>query len=120
MKKKRNAIMIADTRPALIGNLLVQLKETNDGLFDEAIIYYNELNEKDKKIMESLMPCRFIKFDYELPDNIKSLPAFEKFSPLMFARYYMFDLLNEYEELLKKKKINRITDTTHSDVGTER
>lgn len=99
MKKKRNAIMIADTRSALIGNLLVQLKDTNDGLFDEAIIYYNELNEKDKKIMESLMPCRFIKFDYELPANIKTLPAFEKFSPLMFARYYMFDLLNEYETI---------------------
>ena len=99
MKKKRNAIMIADTRPALIGNLLVQLKDTNEGLFDEAIIYYNELNEKDKKIMESLMPCRFIKFEYELPNNIKSLPAFEKFSPLMFARYYMFDLLNEYETI---------------------
>ena len=32
----------------------------------------------------------------------------------------VLDLLNEYEELLKKKKINRITDTTHSDVGTER
>lgn len=29
-------------------------------------------------------------------------------------------LLNEYEELLKKKKINKRTDTTHSDVGTER
>ena len=99
MKKKKNAIMIADTRPALIGNLLVQLKETNKGLFDEAIIYYEKINEKDKKIMENLMPCRFIKFDYELPDNIKSLPAFEKFSPLMFARYYMFDLLNEYETI---------------------
>ena len=99
MKKKRNAIMIADTRSALIGNLLVQLKDTNEGLFDEAIIYYSELNEKDKKIMESLMPCRFIKFDYELPANIKTLPAFEKFSPLMFARYYMFDLLNEYETI---------------------
>ena len=99
MKKKKNAIMIADTRPTLIGNLLVQLKDTNDGLFDEAIIYYNKLNEKDKKIMESLMPCKFIKFDYELPANIKKLPAFEKFSPLMFARYYMFDLLNEYETI---------------------
>lgn len=99
MKKKKNAIMIADTRPALIGNLLIQLKDTNDSLFDEAIIYYNELNEKDKKIMKGIIPCRFIKFDYELPANIKKLQAFEKFSPLMFARYYMFDLLNEYETI---------------------
>ena len=32
----------------------------------------------------------------------------------------VLDLLNEYEEVLKKKKINRVTDATHSDVGTER
>lgn len=100
MKKKKNAIMIADTRPALIGNLLIQLKDTNDRLFDEAIIYYyDKIDEKDKKIIEDLIPCRFIKFNYKLPDNIKALPAFEKFSPLMFSRYYMFDLLNEYETI---------------------
>ena len=99
MMKKKNAIMIADTRPALIGNLLVQIKETNNGLFDEAIIYYTDLNEKDKSIMENIMPCRFVKFEYILPNNVKSLPAFEKFSPLMFARYYMFDLLKEYETI---------------------
>ena len=99
MKKKKNAIMIADTRSALIGNLLVQLKDINDGLFEEAIIYYDNLSDKDKKIMENIMPCRFIKFNYELPANVRSLPAFEKFSPLMFSRYYMFDLLSEYETI---------------------
>ncbi len=99
MKKKKNAIMIADTRSPLIGNLLVQLKETNEGLFDEAIIYYDTLSEKDKKIMEKIMSCRFIKFEYKLPDNVKKLAAFEKFSSLMFARYYMFDLLDEYETI---------------------
>lgn len=95
--KKKNAIMIADTRPALIGNLLIQLQATNKGLFDEAIIYYETITEKDRKVMERIMPCRFIKFDYDLPDTIKELPSFAKFSPLMFSRYYMFDLLKEYE-----------------------
>ena len=79
MKKKKNAIIIADTRPALIGNLLIQLKDTNDGLFEEAIIYYDILTDNDKKIMEKIMPCRFIKFNYELPSNIRTLSAFEKF-----------------------------------------
>lgn len=97
--KKKNAIMIADTRSALIGNLLVQLQETNEGLFEEAIIYYEKLDNNDKKVIEKIMPCRFIKFDYHLPDSVSKLPAFDKFSPLMFARYYMFDLLDEYETI---------------------
>ena len=88
MKKKKNAIMIADTRPALIGNLLIQLKDTNDRLFDEAIIYYyDKIDEKDKKIIEDLIPCRFIKFNYKLPDNIKALPAFEKFLDTICSIY---------------------------------
>lgn len=45
------------------------------------------------------MPCRFIHFEYSLPNSIKELSAFEKFSPLMFSRYYMFDLLDEYETI---------------------
>ena len=50
MSKKINAIMIADTRPALIGNLLVQLKETNPNTFDVALIYYEKMSENDKKM----------------------------------------------------------------------
>lgn len=97
--KKKNAIMVADTRSALIGNLLVQIKDTNPELFDEAIIYYDHLEKNDKKVISQIMPCRFIKFDYELPNEIKDKPAFKKFSPLMFSRYYMFDLLDEYETI---------------------
>lgn len=97
MTKKLNAIMISDTRPSLIGTILIQLTETNAGLFDEAIIYYDKINDKDKELMNNIMPCRFIKFHYEMPKEVKKLPAFEKFSPLMFSRYYMFDLLKEYE-----------------------
>lgn len=95
--KKKNAIMIADTRPALIGNLLVQLNDTNKGLFEEAIIYYDEITENDKKIMQKIMPCRFIKYNDNFSDSVKNIPAFQKFSTLMFSRYYMFDFLNEYE-----------------------
>lgn len=95
--KKKNAIMISDTRPSLIGNLLVQLVETNEGLFDEAIIYYDKIDENDMYLMNKIMPCRFIHFQYDLPKEVKELPAFKKFSPLMFSRYFMFDLLKEYE-----------------------
>jgi lipopolysaccharide biosynthesis glycosyltransferase len=97
--KKKNAIMIADTRPALIGHLLLQIKETNSNLFDIALIYYEKISEKDKKIMEKIMPCKFIKYDYKFSTEVLELPAFKKFSCLMFSRYEMFDLLNEYETI---------------------
>jgi len=97
--KKKNAIMLADTRSALIGHMLLQIKKTNPNLFEEVIIYYDQLSDKDKKIMNEILPCRFIKFNDEMPKHIKELSSFKKFSMLMFSRYYMFNLLNEYETI---------------------
>ena len=97
MDKIKNAIMIADTRIPLVGHLLLQIKDTNPNLFDEAIIYYDDITDKDKEILENIMPCRFEKFNYNFPTNVANISAFKKFSPLMFSRYYMFDLLNEYK-----------------------
>lgn len=99
MNKK--AVLLADTRPALIGNMLLQLQATNPHLFDEAIIYYIEnLKDDDKSIMQSIMPCRFIEFNPSLPDSLFKLPCFKRFSKLMFARYEMFNLINEYESIV--------------------
>ena len=99
MKKKKNAVMIADTRSALIGNLLVQIKETNPNLFEEAIVYYDDMPKKDMEVMSKILPVRFIKMNYDFPKKILNKPSFIKFSHLMFARYYMFDLLDEYETI---------------------
>jgi glycosyltransferase involved in cell wall biosynthesis len=99
MKKK--AIMLADTRPALIGHILSQIKATNDGLFDEAIIFYeSDIPDTDKAIMRSFLPCRFIEYTPPLPDCLFDLPRFKRFSKLMFARYEMFNLINEYKSIV--------------------
>jgi lipopolysaccharide biosynthesis glycosyltransferase len=98
MDKKKNAVMIADSRPSLVGIVLLQLQETNKGLFDEAVIYYiEEIPEGDRNLMSSIMSCRFIKYAPQLSDRLFDLPRFKRFSKLMFARYEMFSLLNEYE-----------------------
>lgn len=98
--KKRNAIMLADTRASLIGNILIQIQETNKGLFDEAIIYYKTITEKDKEVMNNIMPCKFIKYESPFSKETSDLENFKKFSDLMFARYHMFELLDEYETIM--------------------
>jgi len=97
--KKKNAVMLADTRIPLVGNILLQLKNTNEGLFDEAIIYYKTISEKDKKTLNSIMPCKFVEFKHNFTKNILGLENFKKFSELMFARYNMFNYLDEYETI---------------------
>lgn len=96
--KKKNAIMLADTRSWLIGHVLLQLQKTNKGVFNEALIYHTSLmSEKDKQLLNSIMPCRFIQYHAPLSDHVKHLERFKVFSELMFARYEMFGYLNEFE-----------------------
>lgn len=100
MGKKKNAVMLADTRPTLIGIVLEQLEKTNKGLFDEAIIYYTiDISDVDKELMNKMIPCRFIKYKCPIPEKIFEKPRFKLFSPLMFVRYEMPAYLNEFETI---------------------
>ncbi len=100
MIKKKNAVMLADTRPALVGVVLMQLQQTNPGLFEEAVIYYtSNICNADKKKMQSIIPCRFIKYECPLPAEIQKKPRFQLFSHLMFARYEMVRYLDEFETI---------------------
>lgn len=100
IQKKKNAVMLADTRVSLVGTTLLQLNTTNPGLFDEAIIYYLQgISSTDQNLLNSIMPCRFIKYSPPLPKDLFSKPRFSLFSPLMFARYEMFSFLNEFETI---------------------
>ena len=104
MKKNKTGlkrgVILADTRPALIGHMLLQLQATNAGVFDEAIIFHNGISTRDQRIMEGIMPCRFIEYNSGLPDKLQEYERFARFSDLMFARYEMFNMLDEYETLV--------------------
>jgi pyruvyl transferase EpsI len=99
MVKNKKAVMLADTRPALVGHVLLQIKDKSPDLFDEAIIYYITLDENDKNIMNSVMPCRFIEYNPPIPKAHLDKERFNLFSPLMFARYEMFNNLDEFSSV---------------------
>lgn len=98
MKKK--AVVLADNRPGLIGQMIIQLSETNKGVFDEAVIFDTGLTEKDKSTMLDIFPCRFISYTSPLPTNLLESGTFKRFSLIMFARYEMFRYLDEYSVLV--------------------
>jgi hypothetical protein len=95
----KKAIMLADTRPALVGHVLLQLQDKCPGLFDEALIYHIELSDDDKSIMNAVMPCRFSEYNPPLPEELFEKERFKLFSPLMFARYEMFSYLDEFSSV---------------------
>ncbi len=100
MIKKKNAVMLADTRPALVGQMLVQLSVTNRHTFDEVIIFDTGICDNDKALMNAAMPCRFIPYESPLDQSFWEHERFQHFSMLMFARYEMFRLIREYSVIV--------------------
>ncbi len=100
MIKKKNAVMLADTRPALVGQMLVQLSVTNRHTFDEVIIFDTGICDNDKALMNAVMPCRFIPYESPLDQSFWEHERFQHFSMLMFARYEMFRLIREYSVIV--------------------
>lgn len=102
MKKEKNAIFLADTRAFLIAHVLLQIKDTNPNLFDEAIIYHQNMSKKDMEIMKNIFHCRFINYDTDkLPDELfETNENFKRFTKFMFARYEMFNYLDEFDNIL--------------------
>lgn len=100
--EKKNAVMLADTRIALIGTLLMQLQNgENKDLFSEAIIYFDaEISEKDRQVLLSIMPCRFIKYAPPLPRALFKSESFKRFSILSFTRYEIFNFLSEFDNVV--------------------
>ncbi len=102
MKKEKNAIFLADTRAFLIAHVLLQIKDTNPDLFDEAIIYHQNMSNKDMEIIGKIIPCRFVNYNTDkLPDKLFEVnDNFKRFTKFMFARYEMFNYLDEFDNIV--------------------
>ena len=102
MKKKKRAVFLSDISAARIGIVLLQLQETNPGIFDEAIIYHFDFTAEEKALLNRIMPCRFVVFDSPLmQENVMTAifkqVDFHRFSPLIFSRFDMFKYLEEFD-----------------------
>ena len=98
--KGKKAVMLADTRPALIGHMLLQIRDTNRKNFDEVIILDTQIPEQDKKLMQDIMPCRFLPYYSPISEKLLEMERFQRFSLIMFGRYEMFRLLDEYSLIM--------------------
>jgi len=103
MSKKELAIVfgITSNLTFALGNVLIGLKKYSPHFADEIIVFHDGIIANNKKILNSIIPCRFI--DYEFP--IKDTSMFYQFSinhfsKLAYSRYECFYLLNEFKKVI--------------------
>lgn len=101
MGKKHCAIVLAATgnMTFALANVLIGLKKHSPNLADDIIVYERGISDKDKQVIQQILPVKFIEYNFSLkPDTNQKY--INKFTPLAFARYECFNMLNEYENVL--------------------
>lgn len=100
---KKTAIVTGGTAKdaAAMAVLALNIKETNPNLADEMVILHDGISKKDQRLMQKIMPCRFIfyKSPFEVSNGFDK-STLEYFSPMVFCKYECFKLLNEYETVI--------------------
>ncbi|MDD3151217.1 MAG: glycosyltransferase 61 family protein, partial [Candidatus Gastranaerophilales bacterium] len=99
--KKDMAIVLGTTgnRTFAAANVLMGLKKYLKNTNFEIIIYIQDVSKKDRKLLYSILPCRFI--DYKLPnaDEIREKTK-KRYTELSYSRYECFNLLDYYKKVL--------------------
>jgi len=82
-----------------LGNVLIGLKKHSPNLNADIIVFEQGVSEKDKILLNSIIPCNFIQ--YKFPDDIfLTNDTLKRFSELTFSRFECFKLLGQYKNVL--------------------
>jgi len=83
-----------------VGNVLMGIKKHSSNLNADFIIFHNDILEKDQKILNSIIPCKFINYEMPIDTNGVEESSFPRYSKLAFSRYECFRMLGEYKQVL--------------------
>lgn len=64
----------------------------------DIFVYYQDISEKEKQILNSILPCNFI--EYTLDSSTVRNKVMKRYSQLTFSRYECFGLLDRYKKAL--------------------
>lgn len=125
MIKKDMAIVLGVTENMAfaLANVLCGLRRYAHNLTFDILVFEMGVSEKDKELLCSLAPCRFIEYSFS-SGNIGQVRNLKRFTEATFSRYECFSLLSEYKkvvwmdiDILIKKNIKEFIDTNNSGIA---
>lgn len=104
MQNKKNMAIVLGASANMtfaVANVLLGLKKHSPNLADDIIIFHKDMSEKDMKLMQTILPCKFIEYNFEVKnDKMLDTAYFDRFTPLAFSRYECFNMLDEYKKVV--------------------
>jgi lipopolysaccharide biosynthesis glycosyltransferase len=101
-QKKRNAVVFGLTADHIfaVACVMMDLKRIVPGLIDEVVIIHDGVSLKDQMILESILPSRFILYDFPLKSKkVLQAPSVLHFTKMIFTKFECLRLLDNYNNV---------------------
>ena len=108
-KKNRAIVFLANLKYRFaLAEMLVNLRKTNNGLYDSVVIYHSDLSEDDIQNFMKIEPkCVFIEYtfeqwehEYKKLESANAINFINRFSHLAYVKFRIFELLENYHKVL--------------------
>lgn len=100
---KKRAVVTGGSKdqfPA-IAVLAMQIAKQCPKIADELVIFHDGVEEKEQQRINKIFPCRFIEYSFPIKDDGKfSRAVWHYFTFMLFCKYEIFRLLDDYETIL--------------------
>lgn len=102
-EKKNNAIVFGLTADQIfaVSCVMMDLKRLSPSLVDEVVIIHDGINKKDQRILCSILPTRFILYDFPLKSaRVLNARSVRQFTKMVFTKFECLRLLDEYKNVM--------------------
>lgn len=101
MKKNAIAFCLTANRVFAVASVLLDIKKTMKDWNEEIIIFHDKIKTKDQYILKSILPVRFITYDFPLRKTEKlNKNTLNRFTLMVFAKFESLKLLDDYKTIL--------------------
>lgn len=101
--KKKHLIVLGTTGNMAFAtaNVLIGIKKHSPYLNADVVIYEQNVSENDKILLNSIMPCSFINYEFPVRQTERfDQDRLNRFTELTFSRYECFRMLDEYKKIM--------------------
>jgi lipopolysaccharide biosynthesis glycosyltransferase len=98
--KKELAIVLGATgnMTFALASVLFGIKKHINSIKYDVFVYYKDISDKEKQILNSIIPVNLIEYNFPLIEISKH--SENRYSLLAYSRYECFDYLDEYKKVL--------------------
>ena len=124
--KKNTAVVFGLTHEYAfaVACVIMDIKKYSPNWAYEVVILHDGISINDQKLLNAILPCRFIKYDFPIKDNSKfNQRILNYFSKMVFSKFECLKLLDDYKnvvwldyDIVIKKDISELTNYCDSGI----